>query len=202
MRAAKLFVSALVTGTLLVLVACGSDEGEGGGISPDDLPNVILNSAEVAIGSPNTPTTQGDENSRAYGVEYEVPFDDIAVGEIACVTVALALYATTSGAEDAFGSVISGITELIASNTPTHYFERVSTHLLGDESDTFKTTADATVFCSEYSSVPTEAYTFYFRDADIIAKVDVYYLENGADLLEAIRFAELQLDKIEQRRGS
>lgn len=187
-----------LTSTIAFLAACGGNDG--GDITPEDLGDIILQRDDVPFGLQLDPTIQGDENSDAYGLQYVVQPELAVPGEPACLNVALALYHSESAADDAFGSVGSDINGLVNASTPEHTIERVQTHVIGDESDAFRTISQSTSFCAVYNLVAMDGYTFYFRDGEVLATVSVYNLESGASLDDAIQYADIQQARIEQFR--
>lgn len=192
------FTILVVTFTALLLAACGDDNGDGGrAITVNDLPQIVLQPEDVQIGELQEPIIQGDQNSSAYGHQFEVPPGEGTSGDIVCITASLGLYAGNSQAEAAFDSVGSSIDQVISAGRGQRLFVPV----LGDESDGFATSGSAD-FCTHYLGTTFEGITVYFRDGALLVSIGIYVLETGATIEDAVHYAELQLDKIEQFRAS
>lgn len=192
----------LLLAAFLPFAACGDDDDapEGRPITAGDLPQIILQQDDVQIGRQLEPITQGDENSSAYNLRFEVPPADALPGETACATVTLALYPDPSRAAAAFASVEDSLDNLGSDAQTVNQREFVP--VLGDESDGYRTTSTALTFCASYVAQPADALTIYFRDHDLLGNIAIYNLESGATIEQIVRLAERQLDRIEAFRAA
>lgn len=197
------FAALLLFPLAAAFAGCGDDGGDRGRpVTPADLAEIVLQRDDVDVGVLGEPIVQGDENSNAYGHQFEVPPDDAGEGETVCVTAALALYHSPSAARDAFDAVRDSIDQLVASSNPGRTVQRVAVPGLGDESDGIRTSSPSTAYCFSYQDAPLDGHTVYFRDHDVLASVAVRTLGGEAAVFDAIDLARAQLERLQQFRAT
>lgn len=180
-------------------MACGGGPAELRSATEADLPATVLQVADVPVeydrfdGEAQGLGLQRNDQQLGslaqYGVEYQLPSDEAALGDIACIESATSLFASPEDAQ-------VGLRKFDASLKNVGY-RAAEAPDLGGKTYAYSASFQSTDYCANYVAESSASYLVTYVRSNIVGAVKLTYRQRENSIEEAGGYARKQIARVE-----
>jgi hypothetical protein len=195
----KTCVAALCVMLALLAMACGGGSTQLRSATEADLPATVLQAADVPAeyerfdGEAQGLGLQHDDKQLGslaqYGVEYQLPRDEAALGDLTCIEGATSLYGSSEEAR-------AGLRKFDTVLRDAGY-GAVEAPGFGAETYAYSASFQGADYCANYVGESSASYLVTFVRSNVVGAVKLTYRQRESSIDEAGEYARKQIARVE-----